>query len=404
MTRRRDNFAADPFTRGAVIPEISMKFALSHIPDIRFGADEIDHLAGHAKSLGDIKRAAIVMDSFLAGNGLGKRVQDMLSAEGIASEIYSGFAGEPKLKHVQEATAAAGGAELVIGIGGGSALDIAKIVACTAASGEDAMHYALAANPLPKNALKKIMIPTTAGTGSETSATNIFAGPEGKKLWIWGAESKADLVILDPALTVSLPANLTAWCGMDAFIHAFEASTNRNTHAAGKVFGHEAMRLIAANLAEAVKNPGNLDARGKVLLGSCYAGVAIDNCGTAIAHNISHAMAGLAPVHHGLATALGFEVSMPWLAEAKTEDLNEAAAVLGLSNASEIPAFVTNLMDACGIKRAIPAGFAKFTPADLATEMRAAENQPMRRSTIRDVSDADLDNFAQAIMTMQKEG
>ena len=292
----------------------------------------------------------------------------------------------------------------MIGIGGGSALDIAKIVACTAASGEDAMHYALAANPLPRNALKKIMIPTTAGTGSETSATNIFAGPEGKKLWIWGAESKADLVILDPALTVTLPASLTAWCGMDAFIHAFEASTNRNAHAAGKMFGHEAMRLLAGNLADAVRNPSNLDARGKVLLGSCYAGVAIDNCGTAIAHNISHAMAGLAPVHHGLATALGFEVSMPWLAEADTADLNEAAVVLGLSKAFELPAFVTGLMDACGIKRAIPAAFATFTAADLAGEMRAPENQPMRRSTIRDVADVDLDNFAQAIMTMQKEG
>lgn len=380
-----------------------MKFALSHIPDIRFGVDEIDNLASHAKSLGDIGKAAIIMDSFLAANGLGQRVQDMLSAEGIASEIYSGFAGEPKLRHVQEATVVAKGADLVIGIGGGSALDITKIVACTAASGEDAMHYALAANPLPKNALKKIAIPTTAGTGSETSATNIFAGPEGKKLWIWGAESKADLVILDPALTVSLPANLTAWCGMDAFIHAFEASTNRNAHAAGKLFSHEAMRLLAANLPEAVKNPSNLDARGKVLLGSCYAGVAIDNCGTAIAHNISHAMAGLAPVHHGLATALGFEVSMSWLVAADTPDLNEAAAVLGLSKASEIPAFVTRLMDACGIKRAIPAAFGKFTAADLAAEMRAPENQPMRRSTIRDVADADLDNFATAIMTMQKD-
>jgi len=380
-----------------------MKFALSHIPDIRFGADEINNLAGHAKSLGDIGKAAIVMDSFLANGGLGKRVQDMLAAEGISSSIYSGFAGEPKLKHIQEATRAAEGADLVVGIGGGSALDIAKIVACTAASGEDAMHYALAANPLPDNALKKIMIPTTAGTGSETSATNIFAGPEGKKLWIWGAESKADLVILDPALTVSLPANLTAWCGLDAFIHAFEASTNRNAHAAGKVFGHEAMRLIAANLAEAVSNPANLDARGKVLLGSCYAGVAIDNCGTAIAHNISHAMAGLAPVHHGLATALGFEVSLAWLAEADTADLNDAAAVLGLAKASEIPAFVTRLMDACGLKRSLPAGFGAFTAADLAVEMRAPENQPMRRSTVRDVSDADLDTFANAIMTMQKE-
>lgn len=381
-----------------------MKFALSHIPDIRFGADEIGNLASHARSLGPIEKVAVVMDSFLATSGLGKRVEDMLTTEALDVVTYSGFAGEPKLKHLQEATAVARGADLVIGIGGGSALDIAKIVACTAASGEDAMHYALAANPLPHNALKKIMIPTTAGTGSETSATNIFAGPEGKKLWIWGAESKADLVILDPALTISLPAALTAWCGMDAFIHAFEASTNRNAHAAGKVFGHEAMRLIAANLAEAVKNPSDIDARGKVLLGSCYAGVAIDNCGTAIAHNISHAMAGLAPIHHGLATALGFEVSMPWLAEADTDDLNEAARVIGLKKSAEIPAFVTRLMDECGIRRALPAAFAKFTAANLANEMRATENQPMRRSTIRDVADADLDNFAKAIMTMQKEG
>jgi len=381
-----------------------MQFTLSAIPDIKFGADEINNLAGHAKSLGDVRKAAVVMDGFLAANGLGARVTEALNASGIAVAIYSGFAGEPKLQHVRDAGEAAKGADLVIGIGGGSALDIAKIVSCTAASGEDAMHYALAANPLPRNALKTIAIPTTAGTGSETSATNIFAGPEGKKLWIWGAESKADLVILDPALTVSLPANLTAWCGMDAFIHAFEASTNRNAHPAGKVFGHEAMRLIAANLADAVRDPGNLDARGKVLLGSCYAGVAIDNCGTAIAHNISHAMAGLAPVHHGLATALGFEVSLGWLVEADTADLNEAAHVLGLKNASKIPDFVSRLMDACGVRRSIPAAFDKFGGDDLAREMKAPENQPMRRATIRDVSDADLDTFANAIMIMQKVG
>ncbi|MCB1448498.1 MAG: iron-containing alcohol dehydrogenase [Rhizobiaceae bacterium] len=381
-----------------------MKFALSHIPDIRFGADEIDNLGSHARRLGGARRAAIVMDSFLAGNGLGARLQDMLAAEGMTSEVYSDFAGEPKLRHLREAAAVARDADLVIGIGGGSALDIAKILACTAASGEDAMHYALAANPLPANALKKIMIPTTAGTGSETSATNIFAGPEGKKLWIWGAESKADLVILDPALTVSLPANLTAWCGMDAFVHAFEASTNRNAHPAGKLFGHQAMRLIAANLPEAVRNPSDLEARGRVLLGSCYAGIAIDNCGTAIAHTISHAMAGLAPVHHGLATALGFEISLPWLAEADTGDLAEAASVLGLPGAAGLAAFVTRLMDACGIARALPAGFGPFTADDLAREMRAPENQPMRRSTAREATDADLDTFARAIMTMQKEG
>ena len=381
-----------------------MRFSLSAIPDIKFGPNEIDNLPAHARSLGDIGRAIIVMDGFLAGSGLGARVTAALSEAAIETVLYSDFAGEPKLQHIRDATRLASGADLVIGIGGGSALDIAKIVACTVASGEDAMHYALAANPLPGNALKTIAIPTTAGTGSETSATNIFAGPEGKKLWIWGAESKADLVILDPLLTVSLPPRLTAWCGMDAFIHAFEASTNRNTQAAGKMFGHEAMRLVAANLPIAVKAPDNIEARGKVLLGSCYAGIAIDNCGTAIAHNISHAMAGLAPIHHGLATALGFEVSLPWLVEADTADLNEAARVLGLNGAGDLPVFVSELMDRSGIDRAIPAAFEKYSLADLAAEMKAAENQPMRRSTIRDVSDADLDTFAEAIMTMDRKG
>lgn len=380
-----------------------MSFSLSAIPDIKFGAHELDNIGGHAKPFCENGKAVIVMDGFLANSGLGKKVTDLLAAVGITAEVFSDFAGEPKLSHVQKATAAAKGKSLVIGIGGGSALDIAKIAACTAASGQDPMYYALAANPLPSNPLNKIMIPTTAGTGSETSATNIFAGSEGKKLWIWGAETKADLVLLDPVLTVSLPANMTAWCGMDAFIHAFEASTNRNAHAAGKLFGHEAMRLIAANLSAAVNEPANLEARGKVLLGSCYGGVAIDNCGTAIAHNISHAMAGLAPIHHGLATALGFEISLPWLVEADSSDLNAAAIAIGLKSASELPAFVSGLMDACSINRSLPAAFAGVSAASLANEMRATANQPMRRSTIRDVTDTDIDRFAEAVMTLNKD-
>ncbi len=340
------------------------------------------------------------MDGFLAGSGLGARLADALAEAGITAALFSDFSGEPKIAHLRAAAAAAAACDLVIGIGGGSALDIAKIVACTAASGEDPMHYALAANPLPSRPLKKIMIPTTAGTGSETSATNIFAGPEGKKLWIWGAETKADLVLLDPALTVSLPANLTAWCGLDAFVHAFEAATNRNAHPGVFLHAHEAMRLIADALPAAIANPGDLDARGRLLLGSCYAGIAIDNCGTAIAHNISHALAGLAPVHHGLATALAFEATLGWLVEADTPHLAAVARALGLGSAAELPAFVTRLMDASGLVRALPPAFAAFDAARLATEMRAPENQPMRRSTIRDVTDADIDHFAAQMISL----
>ncbi|MCQ4632768.1 iron-containing alcohol dehydrogenase [Shinella sp. CPCC 100929] len=378
-----------------------MKFVTSFVPDIRFGDGAHDTIAASARALG-AEKVLVVIDGFLANSGLGERLAAQFAAEGVAADFYSDFAGEPKLAHVQAATAAARGKDLVVGLGGGSALDIAKIAACAAAASEDPMHYALAANPLPKAPLKKIMVPTTAGTGSETSATTIFAGPQGKKLWIWGPETKADLVLLDPALTVTLPANLTAWCGLDAFVHAFEAATNRNAHAGAALYAHAALGLLTEALETAVKNPADIEARGKVLLGSCYAGVAIDNCGTAIAHNISHALAGLAPVHHGLATALGFEATLAWLVEADTADLAAAARACGLSDAAMLPGFVGDLMDRCGIVRALPKAFADFTTADLAREMRAPENQPMRRSTVREISDADIETFAAAMMALPK--
>ncbi|GGG02246.1 alcohol dehydrogenase [Rhizobium wenxiniae] len=383
-----------------------MQFSTSFIPDIRFGAGIFGSLADMVKNFEGTRAALIVMDGFLAARGLAKDLAGELMEAGFEPRLYSDFSGEPKLQHLRAASEMARGADMVIGVGGGSALDIAKVAACCAASGEDPMFYALAANPLPKKPLKKIMVPTTAGTGSETSATNIFAGPEGRKLWIWGPETKPDLVLLDPELTISLPPNLTAWCGMDSFIHAFEAATNRNSpawvHAGAKLYAHEALRLVAGSLEAAVKAPGNLKARGKVLLGSCYAGIAIDNCGTAIAHNISHALAGLAPVHHGLATALGFEATLPWLVEKDTTDLNEAARAIGLSGATQLPAFVSKMMDRCGVERALPKVFGGFSAQDLAAEMRAPENQPMRRSTIREVTDADIDVFAAEIMTLPK--
>ncbi|MEZ2129922.1 MULTISPECIES: iron-containing alcohol dehydrogenase [unclassified Sinorhizobium] len=380
-----------------------MRFSVSSVPDIRFGEDALSELASAARSFDDMKTALLVIDGFLARAGLADKIRSVLQDTGIETRVFSDFAGEPKLAHLQAALSMSLGVELVIGVGGGSALDIAKIAASIATSGEDPMHYALAANPLPKQALGKIMVPTTAGTGSEASATNIFTGPQGKKLWIWGPETKADLIILDPALTVTLPADLTAWCGLDAFVHAFEAATNRNTHRGAQLYAHEAIRLITASLEIAVREPGNIEARGDVLLGSCLAGIAIDNCGTAIAHNISHALAALAPVHHGLATALAFEATLAWLVESNAPGLHAAARACGVAKAAALPAFVSEWMDRCGIVRALPSAFGTFTAADLAGEMRAPENQPMRRSTIREVGDADIDRFAAAMMALPKE-
>lgn len=365
-----------------------------------FGPGALANLPDEAARLSRSKSVALITDSFLMKNGSLEGAISGLSAKGLDVVVFQEFAGEPKVTHLKAAIAVASKAGLVIGVGGGTALDIAKIAAVCAAGGtpeeRDPMRYALCVNPLPVNSLPKIMIPTTAGTGSEASATNIFANPEGRKVWIWGPETKPDLVLLDPALTVSLPSNITACCGMDAFVHAFEAATSRSAHAGANLYAHEALRLVAGALERAVSTPSDLKARGDLLLASFYGGVAIDNCGTAIAHNISHALAALAPVHHGLATALAFEVTLPWLVERPSQEIEAAARACGVT-AKALPAFVSALMDRCGISRALPDAFTKFSAADFAREMSMPEAEPMRKGTVHDVTDEDIVRFAEAM-------
>ena len=107
-------------------------------------------------------------------------------------------------------------------------------------------------------------------------------------------------------------------------------------------------------------------------------------------------------MHHGLATALGFEQTLDWLVKANTPELGAAARACGLASASELPGFITHWMDRCGIERKLPQVFAGFADTDLSREMKAAENQPMRRSTVRDVEDADIDRMASVMMALAR--
>jgi len=206
--------------------------------------------------------------------------------------------------------------------------------------------------------------------------------------------------VLDPELTLSLPAGLTAWTGLDAFVHALESCTNRKATAGNSPTAHQALGLIAAALETAVKEPGNLAARGDLLVGSALAGISIDNCGTAVAHNISHALAGLAPIHHGLATALGLEVTLAWSVERDDGSFDAAARACGLAGADELPGWYGELMTRCGVARKLPKAFKRIAATDLAAKMRAPQNQPMRLATARKVADADIDRFAAAVMAL----
>ncbi len=293
-------------------------FILSAIPEIIFGAGKLSEIATRATALaGKGASVLVVADPALRGLGITARALSILAAAGHEAVVYEGLKGEPKLADIDTAASLARshGARAVLGLGGGSALDTAKLVACCVASGKSAVAYQLCETPLPSNRLPVIAVPTTAGTGSEVTRVSVFANAQGVKVWAWGEELKPDVAILDPELTVGVPPHITAATGLDALVHAIEASTNKHRNPGNDLYCHKAIALISANLEMAVKQPDNIEARGAMLLGSCYAGIAIDNCGTALAHNISHAIADLAPIPHGRATGLAMLATIGWVAE-----------------------------------------------------------------------------------------
>ncbi len=200
---------------------------------------------------------------------------------------------------------------IVIGVGGGSALDTAKQAAVVATAAMGVEHYALGANPLPGHR-PIIAIPTTAGTGAEVTRTCIVTDRDGRKVWTWGDELLPDLVVLDPASTVTMPAHVTAATGLDAFVHALEAVSGRRTTALVTAPALHALRLVRRPPPDRRRRPDDLDARQAMQEAALLAGLAIDGGGTGIAHSIGHALGTLAHVPHGVAVAIGLAAALDW--------------------------------------------------------------------------------------------
>ncbi len=379
-------------------------FAVKRVPEVHFGPRRARAIAQDAAALGHAQKPiALVADRALVELGVVGRLTAALEAAGAEVVLFADIAGEPKQPQVEAATdfVRFNAAGLVVCLGGGSAMDVGKIAATIALTGDGPADFAMEGKPLPRRSVPKICLPTTAGTGSEFSSTNIFTNQAGKKVWVWGAETKPERVILDPELTTTLPPDLTAWTGLDAFVHALEASTNVRQHPWTNLYAHRALGLIAGALETAVREPEDLRARGQMLLGAAHAGIAIDNCGCALAHNISHALAAQAPVHHGLATALALEVVLPWQVAADRGAFAAAAQACGLAqDGAALPDWYSGLLTRCGVERRLPAAFKDVRASDLAAEMRAPETRAMREATVRAVTDADIDRFAAAMLAL----
>lgn len=379
-------------------------FNMGQVPPVTFGAGRIRKLPELAASLGG-GPVLVVADAVLADLGVTERLASQMSEHELPALIAAEVSGEPKEALVDALCERArqAGAKVIVGLGGGAAMDAAKLVAAIAPSNQPAHDFALAAQPLPKTGLPSIAIPTTAGTGSEVTRTSVISTSEGSKIWFWGEELMFSQAILDPELTLSLPPHLTAWTGIDAVAHALEGSTAKNTSPAGLLYGLEALRILADALPGAVADGADIELRGKVLWGSMVAGLALHNCNTHMGHNISHALGSLARVHHGLATGLALEVSLPWLIsrpEGATHYAQAAKALGGSENAEALPDAFASLMRRCHIAAELPQDCKDVTAAALSREMQNAANIGMARNALCDITNSDFEKLASKLTTL----
>ncbi len=377
---------------------------LARVPEIIQGAGALDGIgATLAAQLPRGSAILLLVDPGLHACGLIDAAAAALSAGGYGVIVCDDVQSDPTMAQADAGAALARHERVagVVAIGGGSAMDVGKTIAAIAPADRAVSHYALCTNPFPAARLLSVCVPTTSGTGSEATRTAVLSAPDHSKVWLWGDELKPSLIVLDPALTTALPSSLTAATGIDALVHAIEASTNANANAANDLYCHEAIRLVVAHLLRALEAPADLSARAGMQRAATLAGIGIDNCGTAIAHNIGHALASLRPVHHGRAVGLALRATLAWnVADDGDGRFAAVAAAMGEArDGARVPSAFERLLRQSGIKVSLAGeGYDGIRPADLARQMARPENDAMRRSNRRPVADADLLTFAHEIL------
>jgi alcohol dehydrogenase len=291
---------------------LTQSFTVTQPTRLQFGAGSIGDLAATVK---DFKgtNVFLVMDPGLVKAGLLPTITASLKKAKIPFTLYDNVDPEPGLKLADKGKRIAkkAGCDCVVGVGGGSAMDVAKAVAILLTNGKKAEDY-LGLGLIKKPGVPKIMVPTSSGTGAEVTFTAVFINEKtGSKGGMNGDPLYPDAAILDPELTVSLPPHVTAFTGIDALTHALEAYTSTQAHAISEMYSLEAIALIADNLPAAYANGDNLEARSAMLMGSLLGGKALATAGVGLVHAMAYPMGGMFGVPHGLANA----VLLPYVIE-----------------------------------------------------------------------------------------
>ena len=280
-------------------------FVFNTVPAIHFADGSSAEI--HHRTNGRLgERILVVTDDGLLKLGLLDGALANLG-EHATVEIFSDVEADPSRATVVKAVDAAKRIDAtgILGFGGGSSLDVAKVAALLAGSGED-LDEAWGVGNAKGPRLPLVLVPTTAGTGSEVTAVAIITVEDDMKLGVVSPVILPDAAILDPELTLGLPGPITAATGIDAMVHAIEAyaSKSANNNPVSRTLAVEALRLLGRNIESAVREPENREARGAMLLGSMLAGQAFANSPVAAVHALAYPIGGIFHVPHGLSNAL----------------------------------------------------------------------------------------------------
>jgi alcohol dehydrogenase class IV len=312
------------------------------------GTGSSNALGEEVKKLG-IDKVLVVTDTGVISAGLLKGIEASLAAAGVDYAIFDGVEPEPRYEIVEGCVAKAlsHGAGMLVGVGGGSPMDITK-VASVMLTNEPPLTQYIGVNLVPKPGLPTVLIPTTAGTGSEVTPIAILSDENEKlKKGIVSHYLYPVLAILDPLLTKGLPPHITAATGMDALIHAMEAFTSVNATGMTDMFCMRAIELLYNNIRIAFASGGNLDARSAMMEGAALAGIAFANAGVTAVHAFAYPIGAGFHIPHGIANSLMLPHVFRFNAEGNPRKFAQLAKPMGISmNNQEAQKTVCLVMDA----------------------------------------------------------
>jgi alcohol dehydrogenase class IV len=264
-----------------------------------------ERLGQEAKGVG-AKRALVVTDKGVIDSGVAKKIEDHLQKEGINVDIFDQVMSDPDIANADASIEMArkGRFDLIVGVGGGSSMDIASIASVMMTNAGTVYDY-FGINLVKNPGIPTILIPTTAGTGAEVTPNAILTDTKEKlKKAIVSPYILPRVAIVDPLLTLSMPPSVTSSSGIDALTHAIESYTSNNATILTDLFAREGMIMIGRSLRTAVANGNDMEARYNMAIGSLYAGISLANAGVTAVHALAYPLGGQFNVAHGIANGL----------------------------------------------------------------------------------------------------